>query len=251
MGETMVAPPVPEEPPSDSFFSRALGIFISPGKAFRSIAGKPDFLAPLIVMTVASAVLIEAMLQKVGAEQIIRQSLELSGRAARMTPDQVDTAVHKAATFTAIAMRVAGVLGVPIFLLIVAAVGLFIANVVFGGSASFKACFSVTCYADLVLIVGVVLGLVIILFGDVEQFNPENPIPSTVGFFLNQREVSKALYVIASSFDIFRVWFIFLTSMGISTATGKKVGTTAIFLTYLGIWILIVLCRAGMVAIMG
>jgi hypothetical protein len=249
MGETMVAPAGPEEPQSDSFFSRALGIFISPGKAFESIARKPDFLAPLIAMTVASIVLIEAMLQKVGAEQIIRQSLELSGRAARMTPEQVDTAVHKAAMFTAITMRVAGVLGVPIFILIIAAVGLFIANVVFGASASFKAAFSVTCYANLVSIVGVVLGLLIILFGDVEQFNPENPLPSTVGFFLNPRETSKALYVIASSFDIFHLWFVFLTSLGLSAATGKKVGTAAIFLSYLGLWILFVMCRAGIAAI--
>ena len=191
------------------------------------------------------------MLEKIGAGRIIRQSLEISGKAAQMTPEQIDQAVQKVATFTAISMRVGGVLGSPIFLLVIAAVGLFIVNVIFGASANFKACFSVVCYASLVLLVGVVLGLVMILFGDVEQFNPENFVPTTVGFFLNPRETSKPLYVIASSFDIFRVWFIILSSLGLSAATGKKVGTVAIFLTYLGIWILIVLGHAGIAALMG
>ena len=49
MGETMIAPPLPEEQPADSFLSRALGVFISPGQAFESIVRRPDFLAPLII----------------------------------------------------------------------------------------------------------------------------------------------------------------------------------------------------------
>ena len=115
MGETMIAPPLPEEPPADSFLSRALGVFISPGQAFESIARRPDFLAPLIISMVGSIVLIEAMLEKIGAARIIRQSLEMSGKAAQMTPEQIDQTVQKVATFTAISMRVGGVLGVADF----------------------------------------------------------------------------------------------------------------------------------------
>lgn len=251
MGETMIAPPRPEEPPADSFLSRALGIFISPGRTFESIARRPDFLAPLIITMVGAYIVIEAMLQKVGAALIIRQSLELSGRAGQMTPEQLNATIQKVAGITAISMRVGAVLGPPIFLLVIAAVGLFIVNVIFGASASFKTCFSVVCYANLVLLIPAVLSLVMIFLGDPEQFNPDNFVPTTVGFFLNPRETSKPLYVIASSFDIFRVWFIFLSSLGFSAATRKKVGTLTIFLSYLGIWILLVLGHAGWAAIMG
>jgi hypothetical protein len=72
-----------------------------------------------------------------------------------------------------------------------------------------------------------------------------------VGFFLNPREISKPLYVIASSFDIGRVWFIILSSLGLSAATGKRVRTVAILLTYFGIWIVLVLVHAGWAAMMG
>lgn len=251
MGETTIAPPRPEEPPADSFLSRALGIFTFPGRTFESIVRRPDFLAPLIITVVGAYIVIEAMLQKVGAALIIRQSLELSGKAAQMTPEQLNQTIQKVAGFTAISMRVGAVLGAPIFLLVIAAVGIFIVNVLFGASANFKSCFSVVCYANLVLLVAVVLSLVMIFLGDAEQFNPENFVPTTVGFFLNPRETSKPLYVIASSFDILRVWFIVLSSLGLSAATRKKVGTVPIFLTYLGIWILIVLGHAGIVAVTG
>jgi hypothetical protein len=251
MGETLIAPPMPEEQSGDSFLSRAVGIFISPGRAFEAIVRRPNFLVPLIISMAGAIVLIEAMLEKIGAARIIRQSLEISGQAAKMTPEQLDQTIQKVATFTAVSMRVGGVLGSPIFLLVIAAVGLLVVNVIFGASTNFKTCFSVVCYASLVLVIPLVLGLVMILLGDVEQFNPENFVPTTVGFFLNPRETSKPLYVIASSFDAFRVWFIILSSLGLSAATGKKVGTVAIFLTYLGIWIILVLGHAGWAAMMG
>jgi hypothetical protein len=251
MDETTIAPSLPKDQTSDSFLSRAVGIFIAPGRTFESIARRPDFIAPLIVGIAGSIVLIEAMLGKIGAARIIRQSLEISGKAAQMTPEQLDQTVQKVAGFTAISMHVGGVIGVPIFLLVIAAVGLFIANVVFGASTDFKTCLSVVCYANLVLQVGVILGLIIVFMGDPEQFNPENPVPTTIGFFLNPRETSKVLYAVASSFDIFRVWFIVLCSLGLSVATRKKVGIIAILLTYLGIWVLIVLGKVGMAAITG
>ena len=251
MGETMIAPPAPEDQPEDSFLSRAIGIFIAPGRTFESIVRRPDFIAPLIVGVVGAVVLIEAMLWKIGAGRIIRQALEANGKAAQMSPEQLDQTIQKVAGFTAISMRVGAIIAVPLSMVIIAAVGLFIANVIFGASTDFKTCFSVVCYANLVLLVGVILGLVIVFMGDPEQFNPENPVPTTVGFFLNPRETSKVLYVIASSFDIFRVWFIVLCSLGLSVATSRKVGTISIFLTYFGIWILMTLARAGIATIAG
>jgi hypothetical protein len=94
--------------------------------------------------------------------------------------------------------------------------------------------------------VGVVLALVVILFGDAEQFNPQNFIPSNAGFFLNPHETSKPLYVVASSFDIFTTWFLILASLGLSVATARKVRTLPIFLTFLGLWVIWVVAKVGL-----
>jgi hypothetical protein len=242
----MVAPPGPEEPPADSFLSRALGVFISPGSTFESIVRRPNFLAPLITAIIMAVTVTEVMLDKIGIDRIVRQSLELSGRASKMSADQMDQAVRQAGTITAVLARAGGLLGPPIYLLIIAALGLLIVNTIFGATTDFKVSFSVTCYAYLISLVGAVLGLVVILFGDLEQFNPQNFIPSNVGFFLNPREISKPLYTIASSFDIFTIWFLILVALGLSTAAAKKVRPLPIFLTYLGMWVIWVLGKAGL-----
>jgi hypothetical protein len=246
MGETTIAPPVPEEQPGDSFLSRALGVFISPGRAFESIARRPDFLAPLIIAVVAAIAVSETMLAKIGMEQIVRKSIEMSSRASQMSADQMQQAVHRGATIGGILARVGEVVGVPLYLLIIAAVGLFIVNVMFGGTIKLKASFSVVCYANLVGLVGGALALVVILFGDPEQFNPQNFIPSNIGFFLNPHETSKFLYSLASSFDVFTTWFLILTAMGLSAASGKKVRTVPIFATFIGFWLVWALAKAGL-----
>ncbi len=251
MGETLVAPPGPEEPPADSFLSRALGVFISPGPTFESIVRRPDFLGPLIASIAAAVVLTEVMVYKIGMERIVRQSIELSGKASNLSAEQMQQAVHQGATWGAVITRVISVLAPPIYLLIVAAVGLFVVNAIFGGATNFKVSFSVICYANLVGLVGVVLGLVVILFGDPEQFNPQDFIPSNVGFFLNIRETPKLLYTIASSFDIFTIWVLVLAALGLSAATAKKVRPLPIFLTYLGMWLIWVLVKGGLAMLTG
>lgn len=251
MEETIVAPPGPEEPPPDSFLSRALGVFISPGPTFDSIVRRPDFLAPLIVVTLASFAVIETMLEKIGAEQIVLRSIEMSPRASSMSPDQITQAAHQASTFTAIAMRAGGILGPALYVLIIAGVGLLIVNAIFGGGTNFKVCFSVICYANLVGFIGGVLAIVMVLFGDPEQFNVQNPVPTNVGFFLNMRETPKLLYTIASSFDVFTTWILILAALGLSAATAKKVRPLPIFLTYLGAWLLWVLIKGGFAMLTG
>lgn len=246
MSETTIAPHWQDEPAADSFVSRALGVFISPGRTFESIAHPQDFIAPLIVAVVAAIAVTETMLHQIGMERIVRQSIELSGKAAAMSAEQLQQAAHRGAAIGSILARVGEVVGAPIYLLIVAAVGLFILNVVFGSTTKFKVDFSLVCYAYLVNLVGVILALVVILFGDAEQFNPQDFIPSNVGFFLNPHETSKPIYTIASSFDIFTVWFLLLASLGLSSATARKVRTLPIFLSFLGLWIVWVFIKVGL-----
>ena len=78
--------------------SRAVGIFISPGRAFESIVRRPDFIVPLIIGIVATIAVSETMMQKIGMEQIVRRSIELSPNGSRMNPEQIEQAVHQGAS---------------------------------------------------------------------------------------------------------------------------------------------------------
>jgi len=245
MGDVMVKP-ADADTPAQSFPERLMGIFISPGETLADVARKPDFLAPLILLVLGAIAVTETMLWKIGLERIVRMSIEQSGRASSMSPEQMDQAVHQGARIGGILAHIGGVVGPPIGLLIIAALGLLVVNLILGAQAKFKTVFSLICYADLVTLLGALMAVAVILFGDPDHFNAQNPVPANVGFFLNPHEVSKPLYSLASSADIFTIWFLILIAIGLSEGTGRKVKPLSIFLVYAGFWVIWILVKMGL-----
>lgn len=237
---------LPAEPRPKSFLARVVGVFWSPGETFAGIAAKPDWVAPLILLTVVSVATVETMLGKIGIERIVSRQMELSGQAARLSADQLQRAIQLQVTIGGIITHIAGVLGPAIGLLIFAAIGLLIVNAFFGSKAGFKKVFSVTCYASLPGILGSLMMMAVILFGDPEHFNPSSPAPTTLGFFLDPQTTSRPVLALANSLNIFTIWFLILISIGLSAATERKVKTAHIFMVYLGAWLLWTLAMAGL-----
>ena len=252
MGETMVAPPMPEEPPAGSFLSRLLGVFISPGETFADIARKPDFIAPVVTIVVAAWILFDTMYWKVGMETMTRLTLERSPFTSRMPPEQVEKAIHDSATHLTRQLIITDVT-IPIvtilFLLILAGLGLMIVNAILGGQVKFKTLFSVASYAQLPAILGYVLGLVVILFGGTDNLDPQNPIPLNLAFFLNYKDVPKPLFALAGSVDIVVVWMVILLGVGMSKATGGKVKALPITLCFVGAWAIWIIGKVAITAI--
>jgi hypothetical protein len=232
-----------------SFPARLAGIFVEPKETFADVVRRPDIIWPLAVTVISGVVFTETMLAKVGMERIIRNQLEQGGQAARMSPEQLEQAVSQGAGIAGTIAHVMGVVAAPIYLLIVAGIGLAILNSFFGAQLKFKTVFSVTCYSQLVGILGVLTGLAVILFGDVERFNAQNPMPTNIGFFLNPLETSKPLLALTSSFDIFTVWGLILLGIGLSEAVGRKVKAVSIFLIYFGLWSVWILGKVGLAAL--
>ena len=245
MGDVIVKP-ADADTPAQSFPERLLGIFISPTETLADVARKPDFVAPLIVAVIAAISVTETMLWKIGMERIVRTSIEQSSRASSMSPEQMDQAVSQGVKFGAIFTHIVEIVGVPIFLLVIAGVGLLIVNLIFGARLKFKTVFSLICYANLVSLLGALMAVAVILFGDPDHYNPQNPVPSNIGFFLNPREVSKPLYALASSADIFTVWFLILAAVGLSEGTGRKAKPLQIFGVYAGFWAIWILVKMGL-----
>jgi hypothetical protein len=235
--------------PHMSFVARMVGVIFSPGSTFEDIARAPDFIAPLLTIILVSVAATETLLRKVGMARIVQMSLDQSGQAQNMSPDQVQQAIQRGVTFGSIFARVGAVIGTPILLLIVAAVGLLILNAFFGAEAKFGKVFSAACYTGVTIIVGNLIALPIFLFGDPNAVNMADPIPTNVGFFLNPLETSKPLYVVASSVDIIRFWFIALLAIGLSRVAEGKVKTSWIFGCLFGIWLVILLIRVGLALI--
>ena len=235
----------PQGTPPKSFLSRLIGVFIEPGETFEDIARKPDWIPPLVVLILVSFATVETMLMKIGISQIVMQGLERSGRAATMDPAQASQIVERSASIMRIVMPAAALLGAPIFLLIIAGLGLLFLNVFFGQHAKFKNVFSVACYANLPSILGSLMTIAIVLFGDADAFNPQAPAPTNPGFFMNSLATTHAVFALASSLDVLIFWFMALLAIGLSRVVQKKVKTATIFMSYLGVWVLLVAVKVG------
>ncbi len=240
-----------QDTPAKPFLSRLIGIFIEPGETFEDIARKPNFIAPLVLLMLVSFAVAEAMIMKIGIQRIIMQSLVLGGQAAKMDPEQLSMVVQRSAAIYSKVIPIIALLGTPVFLLIAAGFGLLVLNVFFAQRASFKQVFSVTCYANLPSIVGAVMAVVVIFYGDPDSFNPRNVAPTNPGYFMNPLTSSHALLAVASSLDVIVLWFLVLLAIGLARVSRNKVKTGSIFLTYLGVWVLLVIAKVGMAVLFG
>lgn len=239
--------------PSQSFMERFIGVFISPGETFADIARKPDFIVPLVVMTVLTLAGTELFMAKIGLEGITRYAIEHSSRASSMSPDQIQQAVDTAVRIQKVLVHVVGVIAVPLLCLIGALVGWIIVNSIFGGEITFNTAFAIPCYAHLISIIPAVMVALLVFFGDPDHFisNPNNPTPTSLGFFLNPEQTSKPVLALAGSLDIFTLWYLVLLGIGFSRASGKKASTAATTACFFGIWLVWVLIRMGLSTLNG
>lgn len=245
MNQTYSLPDAQEGIPSKSFLSRIAGVFVEPGITFEDIAKRPDFVAPLILLILVAISVVETMLTKVGMENVVMRALTQSGQAAKMSTAQLAQAVHRSAAIAGVFAQISAVLGVPIFMLVVAGFGMVVLRGFFGSEAKFKQVFSATCYAYMPSIVGGVMAVAVMLFGDPANFNPQSPAPTNLGFFLNPLTTSHAVLSLASSLDVIILWFLILLAMGLSRVTQKKVKTSSLFMIFAGAWILLVIVKVG------
>lgn len=239
------SPETQQSPSSMSFFSRVIGVFIEPGETFEDIARNPNWIPPLILLILVSLATVTTMLMKVGAYRIALQAIQRSGRVSQMDPAQLSQIAERSAGVMRIVMPVSALFGAAIFLLIVAGLGLLFLNVFFGQHAKFKAVFSVACYANMPSIVGALMAIAVMMFGDTAAFNPQAPAPTNPGFFMNPLTASHAAFALASSCDIVIFWFLALLAIGLSRVVEKKVKTSTIFMVYLGVWVLLVAVKVG------
>ena len=229
-----------------SFWWRWINVYVSPGSAFEDIARKPEFIYPLIVGVVGALAVTETMLAKIGMERIVRNAIEQSGRASNITAEQMQQAVERGATVGAVLAHLGALLGPPIFLVIVAALGLAFVNGILGAKLDFKTSLSVAGYANLPGFVGALMAIAVILLGDLETFNPNNPAPTNLGFFLNPLDTSKPLMALAGSLDLFSFWVLALLGIGYSEATKRQVKAFSVSMIYFGGWLVWVLGKVGL-----
>jgi Yip1 domain len=238
----------PEAQPRVNPFGRIIGVFTSPKQTFASIAERPSWVAPLLLMVVLATAVGTLLNTKMNWGDYIRHKAEENARFSQMSEDQKDQALAGQVKFWTNFSYVVGVVAVPMSTLIFALIYFGAFNLFRGAEIRYRQAFAITAHAFLPTAISSILALIILplkTYGDVD---PENVVATSLKAYLPDR-APKPLLAVGSSLELFFVWCLILVAIGFSAANSKKIKPGASFGIVFGLWAVWVLAKVAWAAI--
>jgi len=244
----MATPVVPPQVPAPlSEFQRLIDVFIAPSKTFSDLRRSANWFVPWLLLAIASVALVVVVDQKLGMVKVVENQLAMQPKQAaqleKLSPEQRASQMQTIIRFNRVIAYAYPVV-IVIVLAIIAAVLLGSFNFGFGAELTFSQCLAVCMYASLPGILKVLIAILAIAVGGGEAFTFQNPVASNLSGLVDPS--SHFLYSIATSIDVFTIWTLVLTGIGISCLTKLKRGTClgVVF----GWWAILVLGGAALAA---
>ena len=197
----------------------------------------------VMIFTMATS---QVVVRRIGLENLVRQQVMKSPRAAEMSKAQVDAAVEMGVKIGSVTTWL-NPLFVAIGMAAIAGILLMMTNFVFGGTATYKQLMAVTAHAWVPsAVVGGILGIAVVFMKDPGDIDVENLLVTNLGVIITA-ETSKFLHRFATSMDLLSFWQIFLLATGISACSSKVTFGKAVAAVVIP-WLLYVLVVSGFAA---
>jgi len=233
----------------DSSFGRLIGVLVSPGKTFRSIAERPAWLVPFLLISALSLSLGWMVNSRVDPEEMVRYQL---GRfAERMTPEQMEDAVTRAENVTTLQKSLGSLAGLAFSALyyVVASALFLVIFKLLGSEMRLKQSLSTYLYGSMPLAVAVLINLPLVLARD--SVSPEEAMGGGVlvasPAILVSEETSAVFRSLLGSLNFFTLWTLALLILGYRTVA--RVSLAASSGAVITLWLLWVAGKAGFVAL--
>ena len=235
----------------DSSAGRLLGVFISPGKTFQSIAARPTWIVALLVLVVLGAGIGQIINARTDQRAAIQKTVAKFG--GNMTDKQLDEAVERAEHPKPVVRAFSIVVGVilqSVFYLLPAFLFWLIFKVT-GSEMPFKSSFSTYLYASMPIALATLLTIPVVL-----SRASVLPVEALTGglltsspAFLLPEGTSVTLRGAAAAFDVFNLWTVVLYVLGyriVARVSTAMAVSAAVILFLLGMGF-----RVAMVAFLG
>jgi len=192
-------------------FRKIWGVLIEPSKTFSSLARRPTWLFPVIVLIlvamISSALVADFRIQE--ARQRVEQNPRLTSQQREEIYDRMDEQQSKL-----IMKLLSYVIGpiVAVFFIVFLVSGLlyFGGNVLLGGEADFKKILSVYSWSSMVAIPGFLLKTPLMLLKESSQ------IHTSLAALMPAGSEENLLFKILTHTDLFVIWEISLLSIGLA-----------------------------------
>jgi hypothetical protein len=242
---------VPETPRPIGPFGRVIGVLTDPRPTFTDIARKPNWLLPLVLLTIFGIGLGTILAQRVDWMQVGQRQIErshfLSQRINQLPPAQREAAYKRQVISGEIGAYVRGAFGAVFLAIVLSAIYLGLFNVS-GASLSFLQSFALVSYGLLPLGIRDLLGIPIVLMKDPSAIDPQNFIASNLAAFVPS-DAALWKVALAASADIFVLWSVLLMAVAFSAANPKKIGFGKALTITLGVYVFFTLIFTGVAAL--
>lgn len=226
---------------------RVVDTFIAPSKTFIDLLRKATFWGPLIIMIIVGIGFSFAVQQKVGWERVFENNLRQTPARAEKLESAPNAEQVKAISAKVTAGFTYGYfLVVLLITLLVALLNWATVNFGFGGTSKYSQIYAVSMYAGLVLNIKFILAIIAVFAGLApDSFLIQNPVGTNIGYYLST-DAPKWLNALCMHLDIFEIWSIVLTVIGVSIVAKVSRGKAAAVV--IGWWVIFVLVTVGIAA---
>lgn len=196
-----------EEERSLTILQRTIGVFTSPRETFADIARRPTWIFPLIFTIIAAMLITQLLVPAILADTKANPKFQELMQREDMTPEQRENLqniqIKSIQNFSAVGAGVT----LAIASAVAAAILLFVGNILFGGTATYRQLFSAYCWSGLIGTLGYLIRLPLSLSKMTMKiyFSP--------AVFFPENAEHTALFKAAASLDAFMIWRIVLLAI--------------------------------------
>ncbi len=240
--------PAPEPAPL-SEGQRLINTFFAPSRVFTDLRRSASWWAPFLIIAVVSLLFIYVVDQKVGFAKVVENQIQLQPKQAerldRLPADQRQRVMQQQVTVTRIISYAVPVIALGIYA-VFAAVLFATLKFVASSDLKYRTLFALIVYTRLPLLLSTLLAIVSLLAGvSGDGFNIQNPAATNPGYFIDP-EGSAVLRALLTPLDVFSIWSLILTAIGITCIS--KVKRSAAFAVVFGWFAVVVLARVAIAA---
>jgi len=222
------APAVAATDGDRGFLATLADVFIAPGDAFRAIAARPRFVAPLLLAVGIGLAFSAVWVTKADAVEFMKTQMEESGAINQFQPYQRERVIEAQAKFFPVLAWVGPLVFAPLGYAALAVVLLFAYRFFYAAEATFAQSLAVVAWS--VAAFGLVLNpliLIVMALTGRWSVDPQSVLHASAAALLDKGTASRALYAVAGSLDLFSFWLIALLSMGYGAVIRKPAATAA------------------------
>lgn len=236
----------------DSSWGRLIGVLVSPGETFRSIAERPTWLPALLVLVLLGGAVGVAIQLKTDPGDMVREQFE--SIKFDVPQEQIDKEIEKAENRSTGAKIGLGAVGIVAQVVIYALLALifWVAFKMFGSEMDYIGSLATTVHAYLPFAVGSLLNLPLMLAREKITFEDVRNGGVLVSSLkaLAPEDASAVTESLLGSFDLFTIWTLVLLTIGYKAVA--KVSTAVASGIVILLWLIWVVGKVAFTAaIMG